>query len=38
MNFRGTSSSDANHMNTLFMVAKGGKGSTYGDFCMRRAN
>ena len=38
MNFRGTSSSDANHMNTLYMVAKGGKGSTYGDFCMRRAN
>ena len=38
MNFRGTSSSDANCMNTLFMVAKGGKGSTYGDFCMRRAN
>lgn len=38
MNFRGTSSSDANHMNTLFMIAKGGKGSTYGDFCMRRAN
>ena len=38
MNFRGTSSNDANHMNTLFMVAKGGKGSTYGDFCMRRAN
>ena len=38
MNFRGTSSSDANCMNTLFMVAKGGKGSTYGDFCMRRTN
>lgn len=38
MNFRGTSSSDANCMNTLFMVAKGGKGSTYGDFCMRRSN
>ena len=38
MNFRGTSSNDANHMNTLYMVAKGGKGSTYGDFCMRRAN